>query len=199
MTRKVGEVKVSAAVALFKVLVDGKPCHGGDGAFEYPAAGKPTPEVDAPRCCDSGYHLTSDPLRWWKPKAQLWLATVPDECEMNGDGSDKAAFSQVILLERVTREWAYAPMFPRVRAFLAASERSADKDADVAWATLSWANLSGANLSRANLSGATLSWANLSGANLSGAYRPQSAPAGWETGADGRLNRAVEQPQAVQP
>ena len=172
-------------VALFKVLVGGRSCHGGD--LVYPAAGEWTDAVAGPRCCAAGYHLTSDPLRWWLPMAELWLAE--GEGPLAGDGSDKAAFARVRLVERVTREWPLLVMFPRVRAFLAASTRSGDPAADIEWANLSGANLSGANLSRAdlsraylsgadlsranlsraNLSWANLSWANLSWANLSGA------------------------------
>ncbi len=130
---------------LFKVLVDGAPCHGGDGA--YPPAGEWT-EPRTPNCCSSGYHLTSDPLRWWRPKAALWLAE--GRGPLDGDGTDKAAFESVQLVEEVTWEWPYLVMFPRVRAFLAASARSIDPEAD---------------LSGADLSGADLSWAYLSGAD----------------------------------
>ena len=159
----------SPAIALFKVLVDGKACHGGSG--EYPPVGEWTEAVD-PKCCESGWHLTSDPLRWWLPKSTLWLCEA--ELPIDGDNSDKAAFRRVRRICEITREWPYLPMFPRVRCFLAASMRSMDANADIAWANLSGANLSGANLrganlSRANLRGANLSRANLRGANLSGA------------------------------
>ena len=136
-------------IALFKVLVDGKSCHGGEA--EYPPPGEWTEERTA-SCCNSGWHLTSDPLRWWKPKAELWLAD--GRFPLNGDGTEKAAFTSVRLIEHVTPEWPYLVVFPRIRCFLAASARSQDKDADIAWANLSWADLSGAYLSWANLSGA---------------------------------------------
>ena len=146
-------------ILLFKVLVDGKPCHGGDG--EYPPPGKWTPKRE-PHICESGYHLTSDPLRWWIPKAELWLAE--GDGPLNGDGSDKAAFERVRLVEQITKDWPLLVMFPRLRAFLAASARSKEKDASIKWANLSWANLSGANLSGANLYGAIAT----------------EAPAGWK-------------------
>jgi hypothetical protein len=199
---------------LFKVLIDGKSCHGG--TLTYPPVGEWTEPV-TPLCCQSGYHLTSDPLRWWTVNATLWLAE--GNGIINGDYSDKAAFGRVRLIEQVTESWPYLCMFPRVRAFLAASARSIDKDADIFCANLSGANLSGANLSgadlsrtnlsganlsRANLSGANLSGANLSradlsradlsranlsGANLSGANRPTDPPDGWESDTDGKLKR----------
>ena len=196
---------------LFKVLVDGAPCHGGDG--KYPPPKKWTPIVEEPECCHHGYHLTSDPLRWWKPRAALWLAE--GRGPLHGDGSDKAAFAQVRLIEEVTGHWPPLEMFPRVRAFLAATTRSVDPKADIGWANLRGANLcranlSGADLCGANLCGADLSRANLCGANLcradlsgadlsradlSGAYRPTNPPDGWTVNDKGRLVIAVEEPK----
>jgi len=152
---------------LFKVLKDGESCHGGD--YKYPRIRKWTP-LEKPQCCESGYHLTSDPLIWWIPGASLWLAE--GKLPLSGDGNDKAAFTSVRLIQEITPEWPYLIMFPRLRMFLAASQRAIDEKADISWADLSWANLSradlvGANLSRANLSEANLSGANLSEANLS--------------------------------
>ena len=149
-------------IPLFKVLVDGKSCHGGNA--DYPPIGEWTKPVE-PSCCSTGWHLTSDPLRWWKPKATLWLCEA--ETPISGDGEDKAAFRRVRRIMEITHTWPYLPMFPRVRCFLAAAARSVDKDADISYASLSGANLSRADLSGANLSGANLSGANLSRANLS--------------------------------
>jgi hypothetical protein len=70
-------------------------------------------------------------------------------------------------------------MFPRLRAFLAATARSNDP---------------GANLSCAYLSGADLSGADLIGADLSGAYRPSSPPAGWTVNKEGRLVAVEKKP-----
>ena len=126
---------------LFKILVDGKPCHGGDG--QYPPVGEWTkPAGHHVQCCEWGYHLTSDPLRWWKPNATLWLAEP--KLPISGDGFDKAAFDAVRLVQEITRDWPYLVMFQRVRCFLAASARSRDAGADISWADLSRANLYGA-------------------------------------------------------
>ena len=134
---------------LFKVLVEGKPCNGGRG--EYPPVGVWS-ETIQPQCCRAGWHLTSDPLRWWRPRATLWLAE--GQIPMHGDGSDKAAFSRVRLIEPITKDWEYLIMFPRIRCFLAASARSFDADADIAWAKLTGADLTGADLTGADLAGA---------------------------------------------
>ena len=161
-------------VLLFKVLVDRKPCYGGvpvEGDARYPKVGEWT-QQKTPRCCESGWHLTTDPLRWWQPKATLWLAE--GRGLISGDGGDKAAFSSVRLVQQVTRRWRYLCCFPRLRAFLAASQRSRNSKADLTWADLTGANLAradlvGADLARANLTGANLAEANLAEANLAGA------------------------------
>jgi hypothetical protein len=155
--------KQPAGPALFKVLVAGKSCHGGDFTYKL---GKWTPKVK-PNCCHSGYHLTSDPLPWWKPGAELYLAE--GRGPLHSDSSDKAAFAEARITFRLSLDWSLACMFPRVRAFLAASLRSVDPKADISRADLYGANLSRANLYGANLSRADLSRANLSGADLSGA------------------------------
>ena len=149
---------------LFKILVNGSPCHGGEG--KYPPIGEWTMQIKGNlECCERGYHLTTDPLRWWKPKSKLFLA----ETDGNpiGDDSDKACFAKIKLIFEITKDWKWLMMMPRVRCCVAASYRSFDAKADISWADLSWANLSRADLSRANLSGANLSWADLSWADLS--------------------------------
>jgi len=199
---------------LFKVLVNGRSCHGGDA--QYPLPGQWTLPLN-PSCCKSGWHLTSDPLRWWVPQATLWLAE--GDGLLDGDGSDKAAFERVRLVEQITRDWKYLPMFPRVRAFLIASMRSKDANSDISWADLAGASLANANLVRANLAnanlagasldgaylaganlvnanllGASLDGAYLAGASLDGAYlagakwnNSDQSPPGWKQGYDGRL------------
>ena len=208
---------------LFKVLsADGKPLHGGTGDWPLPKGGKPGKwyAVDGKlACCERGLHLTSDPLRWWRSKARLFVAEA-EPLELAGDGSDKAAFRRARLLYEVTDSWPLLCMFPRVRAFIAASAKSRDSGANLSganlsWANLSWANLSGAYLSGADLSGANLSGADLSGANLSGAYlsgaylsgadlsgadlsgayRPTDVPKGWTATESGLLvKKATDEP-----
>jgi hypothetical protein len=151
------------SLPLFKVLVDHKACSGGD--YEYPPIGEWTPAVD-PVMCNSGYHLTSDPLVWWKPRAKVFLAEGLG-CPKTTHKNDKAVFRSVRLLEEVTRETPNVLAYPRLVAFLVASMRSLDSTVDITWADLSRANLSRADLRGAILYGADLSGANLSGADLS--------------------------------
>ena len=200
---------------LFKVLVNGCACVCGN-RYKYPI--HRWTKCTNPRICESGWHLTADPLRWWQPGAELYLAE--GRGLIAGDGSDKAAFERVRLVQRIDQSWALLPLFPRVRCFLAASARSLDPKSDISWADLSEANLARANLTNANLSGANLSNAHLSGANLtcanltggnlfgadlfranlskvnlsgadlSGAWRDGDAPTGWEI-IKGRLRKAM--------
>ena len=157
---------------LFKVLVDGTSCRGGN--YKYPPPGEWTPTISDLSLCNTGYHVTSDPLRWWCQRAELWSVEVDGDLSVN-DKQDKACVSRLRLVERITKDVPWLALFPRIRAFLAASQRTVDAKADISWACLSGADLSGADLSRANLNGAYLNGAYLSGAdlsraNLNGAY-----------------------------
>lgn len=130
--------KERIVVPLFKVLVNGESCHGGDG--KYPSIGKWTARRE-PVLCKSGYHLTSDPLGWWLPRAELWLAEGRGAMSAGGGGG-KAAFASARLVKKITPQWKLLPLFPRVRCFLAATARSLDPRADISWADLFEANLS---------------------------------------------------------
>lgn len=170
---------MTATPLLYKVLTDdGHPAHGGTGTWPLPKGKRPgawhTVDGDL-EICQNGLHLTSDPLKWWKPGARLYLAEADITGGMAHDNSDKAAFGRVRLVQEITKEWPYLPLFARLRCFLAASERSRDGNADISWAYLSRADLSRAYLSRAYLSRAD---------------RPIDPPAGWTPGANGLLQRA---------
>lgn len=154
---------------LFKVLVDMNACHGGWRTYR-PGVWMPT--VQEPQVCMRGYHLTIDPLRWWVPRATLWVAQ--GRGVRSSVSGDKAAWSSVRLLSQVTRKWPLLDFYPRIRAFLAATARSTRPRSNIRWANLagadvSYACLAGANLSETNLTRANLTWANLIGANLTGA------------------------------
>lgn len=152
---------------LWKVLDnDYRSPHGNaDFAYELPKDGEPgawTEPVTNPVACERGYHLTSRPTSWWVSGGRLFAAEARGVMRFHGD---KVACESVRLVEEVTPEWQYLPLFPEIRALLYSTWRLHNPDAD----RPIWAYLSGANLSRATLSGATLSGAYLSGADLSGA------------------------------
>ena len=87
----------------YKVLVDGKSCHGGDLVWSLPTAnadGTWTPgdwhEADgAVRVCARGLHLTTDPMRWPKFGMQVFTAEGAGASDTEGD---KTAFQRARLL-----------------------------------------------------------------------------------------------------
>jgi len=164
---------MTISLQLFKVLgPNGESIHGGNGQWPLPYDDQPGEWYDcgvAPVICQTGLHLVSDPLRWWRPKARLFLAETDSDVGCCSDNSEKIAVRRARLLIEVTRDYPLLCAYPRLRAFLAATMRSLSKDADIGWANLSGADLSGAYLSGAYLSGANLGGANLSGADLGGA------------------------------
>jgi uncharacterized protein YjbI with pentapeptide repeats len=146
---------------LYKVLTRGPDgllhsCHGGGSTYD--ESGEWMPRIEMPRVCEQGYHLTIDPLSWWKQKTELWIAE--GSADWHGDRGDKAAFASVRLLGRVTRDWRFLSLLPRVRAFVAASERSMDENTDIGWAVLS----------QVDLRRAVLVGAKLAGVNFHGTY-----------------------------
>ena len=152
------------SLPLFKILVDGKSCHGGE--YKYPEPEVYTEEIKDVEICYQGYHLTSDPLLWWKPKATLWLAEGQGKSEVS---YSKTVFSRVRLLEQVTKDTPGVKSYQRIMMFLVASARSFDPSCDISWANLANANFTNADLRCANLNGANLSNSTFRGANLNSA------------------------------
>ncbi|MCA1670326.1 MAG: hypothetical protein LC793_23680, partial [Thermomicrobia bacterium] len=68
---------MTESVSYYKVLVDGKSAHGGDYAWSLPHGEKPgqwTPTIAHPRICETGWHLTTAPMRWAKIGMQVYAA-----------------------------------------------------------------------------------------------------------------------------
>jgi hypothetical protein len=90
---------------LFKVLIDGRACHGGDLQWSLPVQ-SPGDEgwqpgewhaVEPPiQVCERGLHLTSDPLAWLRTGAMVYRAEGAGAT--SEDGSDKTAFERARLL-----------------------------------------------------------------------------------------------------
>ena len=98
----------------YKVLVDGKACHGGTLDWSLPTDdgnGGYVPgnwhSVEPPiRCCQHGLHLTTDPLAWMTTGAMVYRAE--GDGQRHADGSDKAAFQRARLLSpapEIIPEW----------------------------------------------------------------------------------------------
>jgi hypothetical protein len=97
------------ALTLYKVLVAGRSCHGGDLAWSLPSNGEPGSwhEVARVELCHSGLHLTSLPEAWWKEGATLYEAEA--EGVVGDDAAEKVAAKRVRLIREVsTNEYAAA-------------------------------------------------------------------------------------------
>lgn len=85
----------------YKVLVNNESCHGGD--FDWtpylPTGDKPgrwTPKIADVQVCESGWHLTTDPMRWPKVGMQVYKAKGKGKAETR---DDKTAYTSVRLIE----------------------------------------------------------------------------------------------------
>ena len=154
---------------LFKITgPEGEPLHGGLSNFRWSLPTKGATDTipgewnpkQLSSCCNTGYHLTTRPLHWFKKGSRLWVAEGRGLITVDRMGSDKSCYEEARLLCEVTEGWMYLESFQEAKIYL---ELLKDR------ANLSGANLSGANLSGADLFGADLSGANLFGANLFGA------------------------------
>ena len=92
---------------LYKVLKDGRSCHGGDLAYSLPtraADGSWVPgewhryEGDL-RVCAAGFHLTPAPAEWWLDGAECYEAEYDDEGAITS--GDKVCVRAVRLTARL--------------------------------------------------------------------------------------------------
>ena len=98
-------------VLWFKVLVNGKSCHGGEMTWSLPtkqkngqwkpgewhdAGGKPV------MCGHPGIHLTKEPAKWAGDKSQFYIAEY--DGEIVDDGTDKISCRKVRLLREASIE-----------------------------------------------------------------------------------------------
>ena len=83
---------------LYKVLLDGKSCHGSNMEWSLPTKSKPGKwhKIELPlRQYVNGFHLTKDPSAWWKPGATCY------EVEVGGEALDYDTFNNKICVEKV--------------------------------------------------------------------------------------------------
>ena len=100
-------------VNLYKVLRDGKSCHGGSLTWPLPTQrddGSWTPgewvKLDNRRklaLCENAIHLTDQPASWYLPDAQCWLAEYRGETsgELSGRWGSKIGVRKARLLRPV--------------------------------------------------------------------------------------------------
>ena len=83
---------------LYKVLLEGKSCHGSTMEWSLPTKSRPGKwhKVELPlRRCENGFHLTKDPCAWWKPGATCY------EVEVGGEALDYDTYNNKICVEKV--------------------------------------------------------------------------------------------------
>ena len=93
-------------VKLYKVLVDGKSCHGGNMTYSLPKGKKPGKwhkHTGKLSICKSGFHLTWNPAHWWKKDAECYEveAKVFGECT---EDDCKVVVGEVRLIKKLTEK-----------------------------------------------------------------------------------------------
>jgi hypothetical protein len=156
----------------------GQSCNGGklDNRPYYPKGNNPgkwLPEIKDISECETGYHVTLEPIKWAGNQVALIETRLP-VTKLN-----KQVFSSYRILKILTPEDCISiSLWSRINypylsgAYLSGAYLSGANlcGAYLSGADLRGANLCGANLCDAYLSGAYLSGAYLSGADLRGAY-----------------------------
>lgn len=154
----------------FKILdAQGRSLHGGDAQWSLPTDDKPGSWMErvTPQCCETGYHLTTDPLRWWRPGSRLFVAEGRGKFDLRST-DQKVAVAQARLLSEVTSAWSWGLLFPRAQLFTRLGRGACLRSANFANAYLHGVDLHGAILTASSFSQAVLDNADLRKANLDG-------------------------------
>ena len=93
------------ATALYKVLVDGRSCHGGSLEWSLPTAKR---EAFTPgdwhavsgdlQLCWHGLHLTTTPAAWWKPGCTIYAAEATGRLVASNEPDGKVVVARARLL-----------------------------------------------------------------------------------------------------
>ena len=85
----------------YKILVNGKSCHGGNYEWSLPDGDKPgewTPKIEKVSKCKVGYHLTTKPYKWYSWGCDCYEAEVRG---MDYSVDDKVVCHQARLMRKV--------------------------------------------------------------------------------------------------
>lgn len=88
----------------YKVLVDGKSCHGGTLTWSLPVDGNPGEwhNVDGKiTLCENGLHVTTNPTHWWKDGCTVYEVEIDGEIGGRNDEKCKLVVPKVRLLVAV--------------------------------------------------------------------------------------------------
>ncbi len=91
---------------LFKILVDGRSCHGGTLEWSLPTADGPGAwhEVQGPtQLCRRGLHLATDPRKWLKPGCRIYVVDAEGIGE-RADADCKIVVQRARLVRELTPE-----------------------------------------------------------------------------------------------
>jgi hypothetical protein len=90
----------------YKVLVNGKSCHGGDFTWSLPNGDQPgewhsIPDERPLDICFVGFHLTDQPQKWWKNGAECYEAHIEGQTTTYNSSDAKIACRKVRLARRL--------------------------------------------------------------------------------------------------
>jgi hypothetical protein len=93
----------------YKVLVDGKSCHGGEFKWNLPVKQEDGSYIPGEwhtfegeiKLCQSGFHLTDNPLSWHRPYSQTYICEYDDSLPVIKDNIDKIVVQKCRLLHPV--------------------------------------------------------------------------------------------------
>ncbi len=88
----------------YKVLVNGKSCHGGNLKWSLPTESSPGDwqSVDGKIVlCQNGLHVTTDPNHWWKDGCTVYEVEIDGEIGGRDDTKAKLVVPKVRLLAAV--------------------------------------------------------------------------------------------------
>lgn len=89
----------------YKVLVNGKSCHGGNLIWSLPtenAFGEWHSVEGNIVLCSNGLHLTSDPNHWWKDGCTVYEAEIDGTIGDRDDSKAKVVVAKTRLLKAVS-------------------------------------------------------------------------------------------------
>ena len=95
---------ISTPEKYYKVLVDGKSCHGGDLIWSLPTETEPGDwqEVSGTLIlCERGLHVTTNPVHWWKDGCTVYEVEIDGEIGGRNDEKCKIVVPKVRLIKAV--------------------------------------------------------------------------------------------------
>jgi len=98
---------ISPDQKLYKILVNGKSCHGGDMLWSLPTANGPGnwhAIEDNPQLCIKGFHLTQNVLEWYKKGCDVYEAEIAEYASLTKyDANDhKIAVNKCRLVRKLS-------------------------------------------------------------------------------------------------